>query len=225
VAGSLVVGISQGSRGYFENEMGETTRTGIPPSAEASDHEDVLVLLKAATALWEDDDTNGALRWFARAAQAASDVGDDRRALQLARAVADLRDRLAGPAVGTVSPPKSVTMPPPPSARKPSLPPKPPSMRLRSVSAAPRPMPVASSRPPPSAPKAVDAAAPTGASLTGPKGEQDALSVRVSVKTSVRDPDLLIVRVLRKGQAAPSGWGEAVLAPMGRGFDLASLRR
>jgi hypothetical protein len=85
-------------------------------------------------------------------------------------------------------------------------------------------MPVASSRPPPIASKAVDAGEATGASPASPNGEQDALSVRVSVKSSVRDPDLLIVRVLRKGQTAPSGWGEAVLAPTGRGFDLASLR-
>ena len=69
--------------------------TVLPPSAEASDHPDVSVLLKAARALWEDKDIEGAVRWFARAAEAAGDVGDDRRALELARAVADLKEKLA----------------------------------------------------------------------------------------------------------------------------------
>jgi hypothetical protein len=206
--------------------MDEATRAGSPPRAEASDHPDVSVLLKAAIALWEDRDTEGALRWFGRAAEAASDVGDDRRALELARAVADLKDGIAARAttVTTTSPSKSSTMPPPPSARKPSLPPKPPPIRHRSVPAAPPSTQAAPSAPAANAPKAVDAAAPIGESPANQSAEAAAMSVRVSVKSSVRDPDLLIVRVLRKGQAAPSGCGEAILAPTGRGFDLASLR-
>jgi hypothetical protein len=152
--------------------MAETTGTGLPPNAEASDHPNVVVLLKAARALWEDDDADGAVRWFARAAEAAGDVGDDRRALELARAVADLKDKLATREKSSTiasRPPRSIP-PPPPSARR------------------------------------------------------QAASLRVSVKTSVRDPDVLIVRILKNGQTAPSGWGEATLAPTGRGFDLVNLR-
>jgi len=184
--------------------MAETTGTGLPPTIEASDHADVAVLLKAATALWEGEDIDGALRWFARAAETASDVGDDRRALELARAIADLKDRRATASAAQPSPP--ATMPPAPSTRKSSVPPKslpkPPSRRTVSA-----------------APKATPAASPANVN-----GGPSTPSVRVSVKTSVRDPDLLIVRVLRNGQAPPSGWGEAVLAPTGQGFDLPSPR-
>ena len=241
--------------------MADTTGTGIPPIAKESDHPDVSVLLKAATALWEDGDADGALRWYARAAEAAGDVGDDRRALELARAVADLKEERAPreqstrptrPPMSKTPPPAASKMPPPPSARKaslapkPSLPPKPP-LKNRSVPptlpqtpAAPSPAatlpppPVTASAPPalpqtpapgsvaPRASTAMDAAGTNGASPHN--GEAGAASVRVSVKTSVRDPDLLIVRVLKKGQTAPSGWGEGVLAPTGRGFDLANLR-
>lgn len=192
-----------GPRGYFE-DMAETIGTGLPPSAEASDHPDVSVLLKAAHALWEDNDAEGAVRWFARAAEAAGDVGDDRRALELARAVADLKDKLAArdQSSTAASRPPPATMPPPPSARKPSLPSRPPPIRHRSVSPTP-------------APEASPASSPR---------EAGAASLRVSVKTSVRDPDLLIVRILKSGQAAPSGCGEAILAPTGRGFDLVNLR-
>ena len=186
--------------------MADTTGTGLPPTAEASDHADVAVLLKAGTALWEGGDIGDALRWFARAAETASDVGDDRRALELARAVADLKDRRATPSADTTQASPSATMPPPPSARKSSIPPrslpKPPPRH--SVSVAPKATPAAP-------PASMDAGASTP-------------SVRVSVKTSVRDPDLLIVRVLRNGQTPPSGWGEAVLAPTGQGFELPSPR-
>lgn len=262
MGGSPGGGISQASCGDFGEDMADTTGTGIPPIAEASDHPDVAVLLKAATALWEDKDIDGALRWYARAAEAAGDVGDDRRALALARAVADLKDTLAPrehstapetrPPASKTPTPSASKMPPPPSARKASLAPKPsstpkPPLKNRSIpptlpetpaaaSASPTlpPPPVTASAPPaapqtpapasvrPKAPKAIDAAGSNGASPHN--GEADANSVRVSIKTSVRDPDLLIVRVLKKGQSAPSGWGEGTLAPTGRGFDLANLR-
>jgi hypothetical protein len=201
--------------------MTETSGTGTPPKAEASDHPDVSVLLKAATALSADGDTDGVIRWVTRAAEAAGEVGDDRRALELARAVADLKESLAArehtPAPATRPP--TTTMPPPPSARKPSLPPKPP-LRHRSVPPTLPQTPAASVPPGASAP--VDAARRNGASSDN--DEAGATSVRVSVKSSVRDPDLLIVRILKKGETAPAGCGEAVLAPTGRGFDLGNLR-
>jgi hypothetical protein len=171
--------------------MAETTGTGLPPTVEASDHADVAVLLKAAAALWEGADIDGALRWFARAAETASDVGDDRRALELARAIADLKEQHTA---------KSPSRPPPTPPSK--SPPKPPPRRT--IATTPREAP--------------------GASPAKPNEEASTPGMRVSVKTSVRDPDLLIVRVLRNGQVPPSGWGEAILAPTGRGFDLPSPR-
>jgi hypothetical protein len=213
----------------FGEDMTEAIGTTTPPKAEASDDPEVAVLLKAATALWEDGDPNGAVRWYARAAEAAGDVGDDRRALELARAVADLKDKLGaaeGPRPSTTRPPPS-KMPPPPSARKPSLPPKPP-LRQRSIPPA-LPQAAATATLPSNGSEAVDAAERNGEPSHTPSpsphdGQAGATGVRVSVKTSIRDPDLIIVRVLKKGQAAPSGCGEGVLAPTGRGFDLGNLR-
>jgi hypothetical protein len=49
--------------------------------------------------------------------------------------------------------------------------------------------------------------------------------LRVSVKSSVRDPDLLLVRVLRKGQAPAAGCHEAFLSPAQDGVDLRSIRQ
>ena len=216
---STGIGIGRGSRGYFDEDMAEPNGTGLPPNVETSDHPDVSVLVKAARALWEDKDIEGAVRWFARAAEAASDVGDDRRALELARAVADLKDKLASRESTTASRPPPTTMPPPPSARKPSLPPKPPPIRHRSVSPAGTATATTTSVPP-NAKVTVDSAAPPPSST----GEAGAASLHVSVKTSVRDPELLIVRILKKGQAVPSGCGEAILAPTGRGFDLGNPR-
>jgi hypothetical protein len=44
--------------------------------------------------------------------------------------------------------------------------------------------------------------------------------LRVSVKWSVRDPNLFLVRVLTAGQIAPPGTHEAFLTPMEPGADL-----
>ena len=198
--------------------MTETTGTGIPPKAEPSDHPDVSVVLKAATTLWENGDTGGALRWFARAAEAAGDVGDDRRALELARAVADLKENLAAREQTATRPPPTKA-PPPPSARKPSLPPKPPP-RNRSIPPTLPQTPATASVPA----NASEANADRANGAPSHTGEAGVTNVRVSIKSSVRDPDLFIVRILKKGQTAPPGCGEAILAPTGRGFDLGNLR-
>jgi hypothetical protein len=258
--------------------MGPATSAASLPSPEATDPSDVSVALEAARALWENADRDEALRWFSRAAEAAEQAGNDRRALELARAVADLKDGLAANARAIPALParKAVTPPPPPSARKSSLPPPPPSsMRPRPPEAAPaksapvppsmRPRPpeaapvrsasvppplpqaTAPSERPPAPAKVEDATpsvAPPGqrtklpyeqvptpakvekvALAAKPKMETpDEESLRVSVKSSVRDPDLLLVRVLRRGQAVPSGCHEAFLSPAEHGVDLRSLR-
>jgi len=270
------------------------------PNPDPSDPSDVAVAIEAARALWENGDTTEALRWFSRAAEAAEQAGNDRRALELARTVAELRDGLGSAQASTPPKSKSVAPPPAPSARRPSLPPTPPSMRPRppeasSKSAPPppsmRPRPpeaIPKSAPPPSirpqspepAPAKAAASAPStspkppsslppplpGASASAkpapespraprdggpakpapsperpppekapiaaaaapaPKPKAAASSedgVRVSVKPSVRDPQLLIVRILRKGQAVPSGCHEAFLSPTEQGIDFGNLR-
>jgi hypothetical protein len=261
-----------------------TTSDAVLPSPEPGEPSDVSVAIEAARALWENGETDEALRWFSRAAEAAEQAGNDRRALDLARAVADLKDGLAtrsrGPAAPTPPPPsvaaKPGPRPPPPSARK-SLPPTPPSMRPRSPepsvskSAGPPPLPggnAPSAPPPPPAPPARSvtppparveaepepaapvskvaapavskapvapappATRPTPTATSVPTKSNDKVAkvdasgerLRVSVKSSVRDPNLLLVRVLAAGQDVPAGCHEAYISPAQGGIDLRSVR-
>lgn len=84
--------------------------TQAPPTAEADDGDDVRWALETANAVWTQGDRRAALSWLRRAAEAAAEAGADGRALQLARAGADLRSELEIPR----------TLPPP--ARVPSVP-------------------------------------------------------------------------------------------------------
>jgi hypothetical protein len=318
--------------------MGPQTRAASLPNPDATDPSDVAVALEAARALWNNEDTGEALRWLSRAAEAAEQEGNDRRALDLARAVADLKDALAAdaratpppPGSGSVVPPvtRSVTPPPLPPARPSSSLPAPPASRVPPASMRPSPSQAApapsaptppSMRPrPPEPPKPpspgsrppspISASAPTPPSMRprppepaksappppsmrprppeparaaptpGPpavstrppepwksapgspatplpsaKGPSEPVSLappstvekavaptapaakrtaeglaqeplRVSVKSSVREPDLFLVRILRKGQAVPPSCHEAFLSPAEHGVDLRRLR-
>lgn len=65
------------------------------PQAEMADPDGVQVALRAAHTLWSHGDTAESLRWLRRAAESASDEGADVRSLELAKAAAELRTRLA----------------------------------------------------------------------------------------------------------------------------------
>ncbi len=84
--------------------------TQAPPNAQPGDGDDVSWALETANAVWSQGDRRAALSWIRRAAEAAAEAGADDRALQLARAGADLRGALEIPR----------TLPPP--ARVPSVP-------------------------------------------------------------------------------------------------------
>src|ERR1041385_65196 len=64
------------------------------PTAQSDDASDVAVALETAKALWRRGDSREALRWLRRAAARGDPEGDDLRAVALARAAADLQDRL-----------------------------------------------------------------------------------------------------------------------------------
>ena len=66
------------------------------PVPQDSDHETVKIALQTAAALWKTDAAE-ALRWLRKAAEGASDHGDDMRSVQLARTAADLRTAAALP--------------------------------------------------------------------------------------------------------------------------------
>ncbi len=82
------------------------------PVSEPGDSDDVTLALETAEALWNKGDPNEALRWLRRAAEAAGHSGDDMRAVELAKAVADLNAATPEP-----SAPRQVRPPPlPPEA-------------------------------------------------------------------------------------------------------------
>src|ERR1700690_156763 len=88
--------------------------TALPAilNPEPSDNEDVVSALETADIFWAKGDTGEALRWLKRAADTASDAGDDMRALAIARSVADLKSM---PTQAAAEAPR-MSRPPPPSA-------------------------------------------------------------------------------------------------------------
>jgi hypothetical protein len=63
-----------------------SARTASVPAALETDSADVRDALATASAMWSSGDRGEALRWLRRAAEVATDAGDDERALQLFKA-------------------------------------------------------------------------------------------------------------------------------------------
>ena len=132
----------------------------IPPP-RLDDDEDVHWALSTAGALWGRGEHVEALKWLRRAAEQASDVNADKRALELFKAAADVANQTAS----SPAPPPVAAAPAPPPAPPRRSPP--PPQRAGSVypgpPAAPRPpsvpAPPNASSPPPAIPRAP--AAPT----------------------------------------------------------------
>ncbi|HEY6558146.1 MAG TPA: hypothetical protein VI072_12765 [Polyangiaceae bacterium] len=78
--------------------------------AQTSDSDDIRWALETASAMWTKGDYPEALRWLRRAAETASEEGHDVRAVELAKAAADLRARFASRS----EPPPAVQIAPPP---------------------------------------------------------------------------------------------------------------
>lgn len=72
------------------------SESGFPAPA-ANDAEQVSLALETASALWGKGDVREALRWLRRAAETAGALGDDLRAVGLARAAAELTAELQIP--------------------------------------------------------------------------------------------------------------------------------
>lgn len=77
------------------------------PQAESDDGDDVRWALETAHAVWSQGDKRAALSWIRRAAEASAEHGADRRAVQLAKAAAELRNLLEIPR--TLPPPRPVS--------------------------------------------------------------------------------------------------------------------
>jgi hypothetical protein len=127
------------------------------PTPRLDDDEDVHWALSTASALWGRGERTEALKWLRRAAEQASDVNADVRALELFKAAAEVANRVSS------APPAAPTPTPPAPARKPGPPPAPPP---RAGSVYPPP-PIGSAPPPPPPPPAAQAAAPPQAPRPG----------------------------------------------------------
>lgn len=92
-------------------------------SPEPSDSEDVVSALETADVFWTKGDADEALRWLKRAAESASDAGNDDRALAIARTVADLKSAPARAVEVPVAAHKANPPPPPSAARQAPSPP------------------------------------------------------------------------------------------------------
>ena len=166
-----------------------TSAPSIPPPQPA-DPGEVTEALDVASKLWKDGNRDDAVRWVRRAAQAAEEAGDSVRMTALARASADLEESLT--AIPLVRP----SGPPPLPARPgSSLPPAPTSLNHAKAKTTPPPLP--------SQPKRT-----TPPTTTPPEKRS---RFRVSIKASVLDPTLLVVRRLEDGKALPAGTSEGWL--------------
>jgi hypothetical protein len=129
--------------------MAQTRAAGsgpIPP-AKKDDSEDVAWALSTAEAMYARGDRGDALKWLRRAAESASEAQADDRALELAKAAAELAG-VIGPSPSAPPPPASplaatLPQPAPVVSRPAALPPAP---------AAPAPAPAVPPPPPAAAP-------------------------------------------------------------------------
>jgi hypothetical protein len=164
------------------------------PTALADDADDVTYALNVAHVLWDKGDRSDAIRWVRRAVEAADESGHTARVVALARAASDLEDAPAAEPM-RAEPLRAEPMraEPRPAEPRPAEP-RPALSSFTRTTSGPRPAPESATR---QAAAALSQPAPAG--------------VRVSVKYSLRDPTLLVVRRLAEGQTPPAGTREALL--------------
>lgn len=96
------------------------------PDAKPDDPEDVSWALSTAEAMWARGDHAEGIKWVRRAAEAASEAENDNRALELAKAAADLQGLIARMSVADKGSDRKLPAAPPPVPTKsgpPSVPP------------------------------------------------------------------------------------------------------
>jgi hypothetical protein len=189
-----------------------STTTSVP-AAVPGDTADVAEALDVARAFWEGGNKPEALRFVKRAVEAADQAGKASRFIALARAFADLENAVppaapSGPAVSAPAAPRGRSTAPPP------VPSRPPPLKRSAAPPPPTasaPPPRRPTPPPPAAAPPTPAHTPSSVRTVRPAEGQATMQIRVSVRTSVRDAGLLVVRPLPDGQAPPPGTREAFL--------------
>ena len=155
------------------------------PAPLADDHEDVSWALSTAKTTWDRGEHTDALKWLRRAAEAASEVEADDRALTLAKAAADLTTRIdeLGWEIGSsVRPPPTPqgggTFPKATVRLSPLVPPAPPPSQQHAARPA-VPLP-----PPAPSPRAMRPSAPQERSPSGPGAAAPAAASSGATRTS-----------------------------------------
>jgi len=151
------------------------------PASEDGDAGDVAVALEVAGALWKKGDHAEALRWVRRAAEAANESGDAARSANLAQAAQALE---AARRADAETPPAPISS-------------------GAADDGEPASGPRAAQRP-----EGDSGGAPA---VPSPGDPAEGVRVRVSVRTSMRDPGLLLARRLPEGEAPPPGTREGFL--------------
>lgn len=134
--------------------------TGPIPPAKKDDSEDVAWALSTAEAMFARGDRGDALKWLRRAAEAASEAQADDRALELAKAAADLTTQIGNVPMTAPPPPppppRATSHPPPPLPSRPPPPATPsrPALPPQATPSRPPPPAATPSRPPPPVPGA-----------------------------------------------------------------------
>ena len=143
------------------------------PEARPEDPEDVSWALSTAEAMWARGDHSDGIKWVRRAAEAASEAENDERALELAKAAADLAGMIArqasrasidleevDPMSEPAPPPVPQARPAPPAKQPPAKPagsiaprafPTSVTKQVATPSRPPAPLPSKTSQPPPAA--------------------------------------------------------------------------
>jgi len=182
----------------------------ITPAPDVSDSDAVALALETARALEAQGDLREAARWLRRAADEAEKEDNDSRVVILARAAADLASASAPPSSrSSIQPPTPKPAPWSLVVPKPAAASGPPPLPAHASS-----VPPVSSRTPaaPVAPSAPPRVSAPVASRDAENPATDVERIRVSVKQSVTDPNLFVVRRLDPGRPVPVGTREAFLA-------------
>lgn len=169
------------------------------PEAEPNDPEDVVLALTTAASLWVGGEREEAIRWLRKAQEGADAAGSDVRALELARAAADLAEQVeaADSDVPKASDAEKTQL------TRPPMPPPGPGTRLETSER------VSDG----SNGAGVDRGnghSPEAGGEETPRGPVLTQALRVCIKRSVRDGELFVARLLEDGEV-PEGYHEALV--------------
>ena len=195
------------------------------PTAGPDDSDEVTLALTTANSLWQNGEKEEALRWLKKAVDNAEEAGDTMRSVELARAAADLKTA-AEASESQTKPEEAETEgskdsfepkeaeaarleePSRPKLSKPPKPPPAPKTRLDT------PMAKAQNGKQQSPPNGSNghssAPLPSGIPQTSSDGPILTQALRVGIKRSVRDGELLVARLAEDGEI-PAGYHEALV--------------